>query len=151
MRQRTERLLQGLWCFPMLEGTFSTEELAEQVQKKLHLTCCNFMEVGSARHIFTHQIWQMQLYTMSAEASASAPAGYEFIPLEQLFALPLPVAMNAALNILKPPTPSAFIMPAFYAFTASYRSALEIISIGACIFSTATPLSITSMPYSAQI
>lgn len=103
MRQRTERLLQGLWCFPMLEGTFSTEELAEQVQKKLHLTCSNFMEVGSARHIFTHQIWQMQLYTMSAEASASAPAGYEFIPLEQLFALPLPVAMNAALNILKAP------------------------------------------------
>jgi A/G-specific adenine glycosylase len=103
MRQRTERLLQGLWCFPMLEGTFSKEELAEQVQKKLHLSCSNFMEAGSARHVFTHQIWQMQLYTMSAEASASAPAGYEFIPLDRLSALPLPIAMNAALNILKAP------------------------------------------------
>ena len=101
MRQRTERLLQGLWCFPMLEGTFSAEELAEQVQKKLHLSCSNWKDAGSARHVFTHQIWQMQLYTMSAEASASALAGYEFIPLNRLSSLAIPVAMNAAVSALK--------------------------------------------------
>ena len=102
MRQRTERLLQGLWCFPMLEGTFFADELAEQVQKKLHLPCSNWKDAGSARHVFTHQIWQMRLYTMSAEASASAPAGYEFIPLNRLSSLAIPVAMNAAVSVIQP-------------------------------------------------
>ena len=101
MRQRTERLLQGLWCFPMLEGNFSMDGLAVQVQKKLHLSCSNVNNAGSARHVFTHQIWEMQLYTMSAEASASAPAGYEFIPLDLLSLLPIPVAMNAAISTMK--------------------------------------------------
>ena len=101
MRQRTEKLLQGLWCFPMLEGSFLPEELAAQVHRKLCLSCTDLKEAGSARHVFTHQIWQMQLYIMSAEASASAPEGYEFIPLNRLSALPLPVAMNTAVSVIK--------------------------------------------------
>jgi len=71
------------------------------VQKKLHLSCSNVNNAGSARHVFTHQIWEMRLYTMSAEASASAPAGYEFIPLDLLSSLPIPVAMNAAISTMK--------------------------------------------------
>ena len=101
MRQRTERLLQGLWCFPMLEGACTVDELAPVVQKKLSLFCTGLKDAGPARHVFTHQIWQMQLYTMDAEASASAPAGYVFVPLDQLSSLPLPVAMNAAVSVLK--------------------------------------------------
>jgi len=101
MRQRTERLLQGLWCFPMLEGTFSPDKLAQQVRKKLHLSCSDLKIAGDARHVFTHQIWQMLLFTMTAEASASAPAGHEFVPLDQLSSLPVPVAMNAAVSIIK--------------------------------------------------
>ena len=45
----------------------------------------------------------------------------------------------------------AFFMKAAYALTASYRSALLMISQGACMDSTATPLSMTFMPYSAQM
>ena len=105
MRQRTETLLNGLWCFPMLEGTFSDDTLMQHVRRMLQLSCTDLRAVGPARHVFTHRIWQMQLYTMSAEASASAPAGYEFIALDQLASLPVPVAMNAAVSVLRQGSP----------------------------------------------
>ena len=105
MRQRTETLLNGLWCFPMLEGTFSDDTLLQHVRRMLQLSCTDLRAVGPSRHVFTHRIWQMQLYTMSAEASASAPAGYEFIALDQLASLPVPVAMNAAVSVLRQGSP----------------------------------------------
>lgn len=101
MRRRTESLLQGLWCFPMLEGFFADYVLVQQVKKKLRLTCAGLKNAGSARHVFSHRIWQMRIYTMSVEASVSVPAGYEFIALNQLSSLPVPVAMNAAVSVLK--------------------------------------------------
>ena len=100
MRLRTERLLQGLWCFPMVEGELSPEELNLHIRKKLHLSAGLPAESGSARHVFTHQVWQMRIFETDAEASVSAPEGYEFIPVSKLGELPLPVAMNAAVNTL---------------------------------------------------
>ena len=100
MRMRTERLLQGLWCFPMIEGNFSPDTLQEQIAKKLHLSVGELSDAGAARHVFTHQIWQMRIYEADAEDNASAPDGYEFIPVGQLKSLPLPVAMNAAVAVL---------------------------------------------------
>ena len=100
MRQRTETLLQGLWCFPMIEGELAPESLRLQIEKKLHLSVSVPVVSGSARHVFTHQIWQMRICETSAETSVSAPAGFTFISLDQIKELPLPVAMNAALAIL---------------------------------------------------
>ena len=101
MRQRSERLLQGLWCFPMLEGEYAAGSLPDVIRRKLRLDCPLVRDAGPARHVFTHQVWQMRLYETDAEASASAPAGYRFVPLEQLDDLPLPVAMNAAVKVLR--------------------------------------------------
>ena len=100
MRRRTERLLQGLWCFPMFESESAPEELLPAVSRKLRLSLIPLRDAGSARHVFTHQIWQMRIYETDAEASASAPAGYEFIPLDKLGDLTLPAAMNAAMAVL---------------------------------------------------
>ncbi|QUA53989.1 A/G-specific adenine glycosylase [Aristaeella lactis] len=100
MRRRTERLLQGLWCFPMFEGESHADELLPVVSKKLHLSLSSLRDAGPARHVFTHQVWQMRIYETDAEASASAPAGYEFIPLDHLKDLTLPAAMNAAVKVL---------------------------------------------------
>ena len=100
MRRRTEKLLQGLWCFPMFEVESAPDELLSLVSKKLHLQLSSLRDAGTARHVFTHQIWQMRLYKTDAEASASAPAGYEFIPLDRIKDLTLPAAMNAAVAAL---------------------------------------------------
>lgn len=102
MRLRTEKLLQGLWCFPMLEGHVTEKELCGLIQKKLHLSCLQVHEAGAARHVFTHQIWNMRIYEADAEGNASAPAGYDFIHLEKLRDLPLPAAMAGAMALLKP-------------------------------------------------
>lgn len=100
MRLRTERLLQGLWCFPMVEGDPARDELPALVHKKLHLSVFGVDFTGPARHVFTHQVWNMKIYVTDAEDSASAPEGYEFVPLDCLKDLPLPVAMNAAVAVL---------------------------------------------------
>ena len=100
MRMRTEKLLQGLWCFPMIEGDFTAEMLRVRLRKTLRLSTGQLIDSGVARHVFTHQVWQMRIWQTDAEASASAPAGYEFIPLEQLKDLPLPVAVSAAVSVL---------------------------------------------------
>ena len=104
MRCRTEKLLQGLWCFPMLEGDFAAEDLPAAASRKLRLSLSPLRDAGTGRHVFTHQIWQMHIYETDAEASASAPAGYEFISLDQLGNLTLPAAMNAALAVLTRPS-----------------------------------------------
>ena len=54
MRMRSERLLQGLWCFPMIEGESSPEALREQIIKKFHLSVGTLSDAGPARHVFTH-------------------------------------------------------------------------------------------------
>ena len=101
MRMRTEKLLQGLWCFPMFEGINDPASLQDQILKKLHLQVGPLTLSCSARHVFTHQIWQMDIYSTAAEDFASAAAGYEFVPLHRLQELPLPVAMNAAVSVLR--------------------------------------------------
>ena len=102
MRQRSENLLRGMWCFPMFEEKDLRDELAETVLNKLHLTCSPPVFACSARHVFTHLIWQMSIYKMNADAEASAPSGYRFIPFESLQDLPVPAAMYAALKIVSP-------------------------------------------------
>lgn len=101
MRMRTEKLLQGFWCFPMFEGQHSHEELLSLIRNDLGLSAGPLVDSGNARHVFTHRIWQMRICKTGAEAEASAPAGYEFIPLEKLKDLPLPAAMNAAVSVLR--------------------------------------------------
>lgn len=96
MRQRTEALLRGLWVFPMVEGTFTSRTLPSEVQQLTALHVRRVTAAGTAKHVFTHQVWQMALFTMSADDDANAPAGYAFIPVDELSALAIPTAMKAA-------------------------------------------------------
>lgn len=95
MRQRTETMLQGLWVFPMLEGCNDQDGLATQVRRALHLTVTSPCSLGEAKHVFTHQIWQMRLFSMRC-GDAQPPKGYRYCTPDELEALPKPVAMRAA-------------------------------------------------------
>ena len=101
MRQRTEALLRGLWVFPMAEGTFTLRQAAESAKKLTKLAVKDVRSSGEAKHVFTHQIWQMQLYEMSVPENAKAPAGYCFIPLEELDSLAIPTAVKAAVKVVQ--------------------------------------------------
>lgn len=55
MRRRTEKLLEGLWCFPMVEVSREENSPAEWIRRKLHLVPESLSPSGSGRHVFTHQ------------------------------------------------------------------------------------------------
>ncbi len=101
MCQRTEALLHGLWVFPMTEGTPTLRQLPAAVKKLTRLPVTGVQDAGTAKHVFTHQIWQMQLYTMSAAADAQAPAGYRFVPVEEMDTLAIPTAVKAAVKVAR--------------------------------------------------
>lgn len=98
MRQRTEAMLRGLWVFPMVEGQPTLRQLPSAVKKLTRLFVRDVQSVGEAKHVFTHQIWQMQLYTMSVPEGAEAPAGYRFIPVAEMGDIAIPTAVKAAVK-----------------------------------------------------
>lgn len=96
LRRRTEKLLQGLWCFPMLEGHLSESEVIPAVRKQFHITPFAIRSAGSARHVFTHQVWQMNIFVLEVSPDSEAPSGYMFVSLDEMEKIALPAAMNAA-------------------------------------------------------
>jgi len=99
VRQRTESLLRGLWCFPMLEC--SPEETPALFEKKYHIMVQSAGNQVHARHVFTHLIWEMDILLMRCRAGASAPAGFRWVSMDDLNELAFPSAMNAALRAAK--------------------------------------------------
>ncbi len=96
MRQRTETMLKGLWVFPLLQGRHTLRQLPAAVRRLTKLPVTDVSAEGEARHVFTHQIWQMKLYAMQAVPGIDAPAGWRFVTLAEMDALALPTAVKAA-------------------------------------------------------
>ena len=101
MRQRTEAMLRGLWVFPMMEGKHTLRQLPAAVKKQLKLPVTDIQPAGEAKHVFTHQVWQMQLYAMSVPEDAQAPAGYRFVPVGEMASLAIPTAVKAAVKAVQ--------------------------------------------------
>ena len=99
MYRREEKLLQGLWCFPMTEGHRTPEELRDAVRRKYGLETEKPEPAGEARHVFTHQVWRMKLYLLRVNGDAPEPAGMRWIPRGEIRALPMPTAVQAARRI----------------------------------------------------
>lgn len=109
MRQRTESMLHGLWVFPMLPG-HGEERAWQEFVRQTGLVLRKVQVQGDARHVFTHQIWQMRLYTMEgtnepegveAPKKIEAPKGYRYVTLAEMKALTLPTAMRAAAEMVE--------------------------------------------------
>ena len=92
LRQRTETLLQGLWVFPLLEGEKTPAQLVRALRRSLGLGCVYARALGTARHVFTHQIWEMRLHLL--DVSGPVPDGYRFATADEINALPIPTAMR---------------------------------------------------------
>ncbi len=108
MRQRTEALLRGLWCFPLLADDGEKAFSAADAEKALGIQLTLSGSAGSARHVFTHRIWEMKLYRLKAAPDSVPPDGYSFIPYDRLQSLPIPAAMAAGLAaVLKDSQPRA--------------------------------------------
>lgn len=101
MRQRTETMLKGLWVFPMAEGTFTVKQATAAAKKLTKLSASSAEDAGTAKHVFTHQVWQMQLFAMDVPDHAPAPAGYSFVPVQDMGQLAIPTAVKAAVKAVR--------------------------------------------------
>ena len=103
IRRRTESLLQGLWCFPMLDC--DSGRISETLQRKYHLKAVPAGPAVKARHVFTHLIWEMEILPVRTEQDLPSVPGYQWFPAEALNTLVFPAAMNVPLqtarNLLK--------------------------------------------------
>lgn len=93
--QRKEALLKGLYVFFLLEGESDVDALADA----LGLPASDIQYHGEARHVFTHRIWQMKLYS-ARWRGAKAPGPGRFMTREELDSLPFPTAMKAAMALV---------------------------------------------------
>lgn len=107
MRQRTEALLKGLWVFPMLEGRSAPSTMAKAVKQLTKQCVSHITPVGEARHVFTHQVWQMRLFIMQAKEDAQATPGWVYVPVQDAHALAIPAAMKAAVAAMRAHVPHA--------------------------------------------
>jgi len=89
-RRPDEGLLAGLYEFPSFPGARTPEEVREGLREK-GVEPENLAPAGSARHVFTHLVWQMDGWACEAAAAGEG----EFIGAEELKALPFPTALRA--------------------------------------------------------
>ena len=85
-------LLAGMWLFPCPEG--GPDDLLAFLAAN-GVCACLISPAGSARHVFTHRIWEMSLYTLRADSPVCPPAWRWFAPGE-LETIAIPAAMRRA-------------------------------------------------------
>ncbi len=90
--RREEGLLRGLWTFPCPEG--GAEALLAHLAEN-GVNARTIREAGHVRHVFTHRVWEMELYLLAADG-ASCPPGWRWADASELAALPMPAAMKKA-------------------------------------------------------
>ena len=97
--KRKERLLHNLYVFGLAEAV-SEPDNAQSYWAERGLQSQYMDTVGEARHVFTHRIWEMQLFHFQLlqppEATFLRTHSALLTDCGQLKALPLPTAMKAA-------------------------------------------------------
>ena len=95
--QRREKLLGGLYVFPdVLLGDEPADPSALCAQMDaLGLETAYDGALGSARHVFTHIIWEMEIFALAARRCGPVDGG-RWVTAQELSGLPLPTAVKAA-------------------------------------------------------
>ena len=95
--QRREKLLGGLYVFPDVllgDGPADPSALCAQMDA-LGLETAYDGALGSARHVFTHIIWEMEIFALAARRCGPVDGG-RWVTAQELSGLPLPTAVKAA-------------------------------------------------------
>ncbi len=101
VQKRSENLLKGLWVFPLVEGDDSQEVL---IESRTPAICPEEYEalglLGQARHVFTHKIWEMNIYGFRITKPSPSFEG-SWVSLAELYRLPMPTAVKKAKELAK--------------------------------------------------
>ena len=94
--RREEALLRGLYVFHLIEQQTSRDAVA----KALRLPAGQLKPLCRARHVFTHRIWEMNIYHAQVNSAWISRQGI-WVTREELELLPFPSAMRAARALAK--------------------------------------------------
>ena len=92
--RRQQALLRGLYVFLLTEGD-GGEAAALAAARQVSPLAGQAAGLGTARHVFTHRVWEMRLYHFLTDACPPVEGGV-WATAAEIRALPLPTAMNAA-------------------------------------------------------
>ncbi|MDR3270043.1 MAG: A/G-specific adenine glycosylase [Peptococcaceae bacterium] len=106
--RQDETLLGKMWGFPMVKiekraSKSPSEEILhvrQLFQEKYRLELSGGNKIGRILHIFTHQMWEMEVLEFSLEPSQSFPAGLYWISSTEIKNLPVPTAFYKVLRLL---------------------------------------------------
>lgn len=101
MRPRTETLLSGLWGFPMAEGHKPAARLQAAARRITGAVCGRATAAGEAKHVFTHRVWRMRMWLLSASDGNTLRDGWRFVTPAELETLTVPTAFKAACAALR--------------------------------------------------
>ena len=95
--QRKEKLLGGLYVFPDVRLGDAPADPATLCahMDALGLETAYDGALGHARHVFTHIIWEMEIFALEARRCVPVEGGI-WVTAQELEALPLPTAVKAA-------------------------------------------------------
>lgn len=100
MRQRTETMLHGLWVYPMAEGWHTLRQLPTVIRRLTKASVSQIEMACEAKHVFTHQVWNMKIYVMQTEM-AEAADGWRFVSADEMEQLAIPSAVRAAAALVR--------------------------------------------------
>ncbi|MCL2203410.1 MAG: A/G-specific adenine glycosylase [Defluviitaleaceae bacterium] len=95
MHQREAGLLESMWVYYLVEDAI--EDIPAYLNA-LGYTVHALEPLGSARHAFTHRIWQMNAFAVHVRES-HAPEGYRFFTPGETQALAVPAAMKYFMSV----------------------------------------------------
>ncbi|AFV01706.1 hypothetical protein UNSWDHB_2952 [Dehalobacter sp. UNSWDHB] len=93
------QLLGNMWGLPLVnkESGPSAEEL---YRREWELDLRFIKHLGSVRHVFTHQVWQMDVILFSLKPDSEVKSGLAWISREKLKNLPIPKAFQKVLQLM---------------------------------------------------
>ena len=93
-------LLAGMWGLPAAEmREFAAPETLLSERYALWLPPGKL--IGHARHTFTHQRWEMDVYHYKVDKPISVADGLEWVKLEEISGKPVPKAFARVLDVLR--------------------------------------------------
>ena len=91
-----------MWLFPCPEG--GPDDLLAFLASN-GVSASIVSPAGSARHVFTHRVWDMSFYTLSASTSA-CPSDWRWLAPAELETVAIPAAMRVGKETVRGKTPS---------------------------------------------
>lgn len=90
--KRREKLLGGLYVFYLMEDITIDAARAARL-RGLDVTAVQ--RLGKAKHVFTHRVWNMDIFVCRIKNGAPLPEGTRLVAVSDLKTLPMPTAMRA--------------------------------------------------------